>query len=54
LNTVNASGVYGTQGTASASNVPGARYSASSWIDSSGNFGCSAESATTQPAVQGI
>ena len=38
LNTVNASGVYGTQGTASASNVPGARYSASSWIDSSGNF----------------
>jgi N-acetylneuraminic acid mutarotase len=38
LNTVNASGVYGTQGTASASNVPGARYSASSWIDSSGNL----------------
>ena len=37
LNTVNASGVYGTQGTASASNVPGARYSASSWTDSSGN-----------------
>ena len=38
LNTVNASGVYGTQGTASASNVPGARYSASSWTDSSGNL----------------
>ena len=38
LNTVNASGVYGTQDTASASNVPGARYSASSWTDSSGNF----------------
>jgi hypothetical protein len=38
LNTVNASGVYGTQGAGSASNVPGARYSASSWIDSSGNL----------------
>ena len=38
LNTVNASGVYGTQGTAAAGNVPGARYSASSWTDSSGNF----------------
>ncbi len=36
--TVNASGVYGTQGTASASNAPGARYSANSWIDSSGNL----------------
>ena len=34
----NASGVYGTQGTAAASNVPGARYAASSWIDSSGNL----------------
>jgi N-acetylneuraminic acid mutarotase len=38
LNSVNASGVYGTQATASASNAPGARYSASSWIDSSGNL----------------
>jgi N-acetylneuraminic acid mutarotase len=34
----NAAGVYGTQGTASVSNVPGARYSASSWTDSSGNL----------------
>ena len=34
----NANGVYGTQGSASASNVPGARYSASSWIDASGNL----------------
>jgi N-acetylneuraminic acid mutarotase len=38
LDTVNASGVYGTQGSASASNVPGARYSASSWTNSSGNL----------------
>jgi N-acetylneuraminic acid mutarotase len=38
LNTVNASGTYGTQGAASASNVPGARQAASSWTDSHGNF----------------
>jgi N-acetylneuraminic acid mutarotase len=38
FDTVNASGVYGTQGTAAASNVPGARYAASFWTDSSGNF----------------
>jgi N-acetylneuraminic acid mutarotase len=33
-----ASGVYGTQGTASAGNVPGARQEAVSWIDSAGNL----------------
>ncbi len=38
LNAVNATGLYGTQDTASASNLPGARNSASSWTDSSGNF----------------
>ncbi len=32
------SGVYGTLGTASASNVPGGREASSSWIDSSGNL----------------
>jgi hypothetical protein len=37
-NTVFAPGVYGTQGVASPSNVPGARESAVSWIDSSGNL----------------
>jgi N-acetylneuraminic acid mutarotase len=37
-NTVNAVGIYGTQGATSASNVPGARYSASSWTDASGTF----------------
>jgi hypothetical protein len=31
-------GVYGTQGVASASNVPGARIDAVSWVDGSGNF----------------
>jgi hypothetical protein len=32
------SGVYGTQGTASANNIPGSRLYASSWTDSAGNF----------------
>ncbi|MBL7931254.1 MAG: T9SS type A sorting domain-containing protein [Bacteroidia bacterium] len=31
-------GTYGTQGTGSTSNIPGARYSLSSWTDASGNF----------------
>ncbi|MBZ5689956.1 MAG: hypothetical protein LAP86_33615 [Acidobacteriia bacterium] len=34
----NQAGVYGTKGTASAANAPGARSAAVSWIDSSGNF----------------
>ena len=38
LNTVNASGVYATQGAAAATNLPGARYDSSSWTDSAGNF----------------
>jgi N-acetylneuraminic acid mutarotase len=38
LNAVNASGVYGTQSAAAATNVPGARYDSSSWTDASGNF----------------
>ena len=37
-NTVNQEGTYGTQGTASPSNVPGAREQAASWIDSSGRL----------------
>jgi hypothetical protein len=37
-NTVNQSGSYGTQGVAAAANVPGARSSAISWIDASGNL----------------
>jgi hypothetical protein len=36
-NTSNASGVYGTQGTGSTSNIPGARYQSGSWKDPSGN-----------------
>jgi N-acetylneuraminic acid mutarotase len=37
-NNYNASGVYGTLGTPSTNNVPGARYGAVSWTDLSGNF----------------
>ena len=35
--TPNAAGVYGTQGTAAAGNVPGARMGGSAWLDASGN-----------------
>ena len=37
-NTTNKNGVYGTQGTAAAANKPGARYTNSSWTDTSGNL----------------
>ena len=37
-NTGRAQGVYGTQGTASASNVPGARTNQVGWVDRAGNF----------------
>jgi len=37
-NTVNAKGVYGTQGVASDTNVPGARHYTTTWTDSAGNF----------------
>jgi len=37
-NTGLAPGVYGAQGVAAAGNIPGARDSAVSWVDSSGNF----------------
>lgn len=37
-NTVNAAGVYGSQGVAAATNVPGARNQAVGWTDSRGNL----------------
>ncbi|MBI3143245.1 MAG: hypothetical protein HYZ16_10490, partial [Bacteroidetes bacterium] len=37
-NSAGQTGTYGTKGTAAGSNVPGARYSAVSWTDASGNF----------------
>jgi N-acetylneuraminic acid mutarotase len=36
--TSSAAGVYGTQGLPAASNTPGARYSALSWVDSAGRY----------------
>jgi len=35
---VDQNGVYGTQGVPAASNVPGGRFSANGWVDSSGNL----------------
>ncbi len=35
---LNTNGVYGTEGTAAAANVPGGRQAPVSWIDNSGNF----------------
>jgi len=35
---LNAAGIYGTQGVASASNIPGARWGANAWVDATGNF----------------
>ena len=40
-------GVYGTKGIAAAGNKPGARYAATSWTDTSGNFFVFAGSITT-------
>jgi N-acetylneuraminic acid mutarotase len=37
-NTANAVGVYGTKGSASAANIPGARSTATAWTDLSGDF----------------
>ena len=37
-NTLNQSGVYGTQGTPAATNAPGARSYASTWLDSAGDL----------------
>jgi hypothetical protein len=51
-NALNQPGVYGSEGAASAGNVPGARAGASAWTDSSGNFwlfgGYGASSAAAQ------
>jgi N-acetylneuraminic acid mutarotase len=37
-NVISQLGIYGTKGTPSSSNVPGARFTAVSWIDKSGNL----------------
>jgi len=57
-NTAGHKGVYGTQGTPAAGNVPGARNSAISWIDAAGNFwlfgGNGYDSAGTQGALNDL
>jgi hypothetical protein len=45
-----ASGVYGTKGTAAPGNVPGARENAVSWVDTSGNLWLFGGAYTTYPA----
>jgi hypothetical protein len=53
-NAPNATGVYATKGVAAAGNVPGARVSATSWTDVSGNFWLFGGAATnTSGAVAG-
>jgi hypothetical protein len=37
-NLINQTGIYGTQGTAAASNAPGARWSSAAWIDAAGRL----------------
>jgi hypothetical protein len=54
--TANAGAVYGTQGSASAANIPGSRYSAVAWTDLSGNFwlvggwGCTTTCSLSNPS----
>ncbi len=57
-NTVNASGVYGSEGAAAATNMPGARASAVSWVDHNGNLwlfgGDGVDSAGTNGALNDL
>jgi hypothetical protein len=53
----NQSGVYGTPGTASASNFPGGRHEAAGWADANGNlwlFGGEGEDGNTPATANGI
>ena len=52
-NTIDQAGAYGTRGSASASNMPGARALAISWIDSSGSFWLFGGFGTDSAAGQG-
>lgn len=51
---VNTAGVYGSQGVASASNVPGARFESVSWVDRQGNFWLFGGSGWIQPVIRAI
>ncbi len=55
---INQKGVYGTKGTAAASNIPGARFGAYQWIDASGNLwlfgGCAYDSTGTYGEINDL
>jgi hypothetical protein len=56
-NTINQSGIYGTEGAAAASNIPGARFREVKWIDASGKlwlFGGEAPAATPAQRAAGL
>jgi hypothetical protein len=44
-------GIYGTQGTASAANLPGVRYGGSTWVDANGISGSSEATASMTPGI---
>jgi N-acetylneuraminic acid mutarotase len=53
-NTPNGVGVYGTQGSSATANVPGSRFAATSWIDTSGNFWLFGGDGVTNPQTSGL
>lgn len=53
-NTPNGLGVYGTQGSSAAVNVPGSRFAAASWIDASGNFWLFGGEGVSNPQTSGL
>ena len=52
--TINASGTYGTKGLAAADNIPGARFAAVSWLDSSGNVWLSGGQGRDSAGTEGL
>lgn len=53
-NTPNGLGVYGTQGSSAAGNIPGSRSAAASWIDASGNFWMFGGDGLSNPQTSGL
>jgi N-acetylneuraminic acid mutarotase len=53
-NTPNGAGVYGTQGTSAAANLPGSRIAAIAWIDATGNFWLFGGSGLVDPQTLGL
>jgi len=53
-NTPNGLGVYGTQGSSAAVNVPSSRFAAASWIDASGNLWLFGGDGISSPRTSGL